>query len=131
MKNRFFRRSINTPYYFAWWTSIPIPSSKHSRNGWVHFLSFWLGLNSLSMSCGLWTTTIALTTLLNIPKIKVFAHRFNILNCSVFFFSPTCIKTFNLKEYWSYGIIREKYRGKTPKWKQLYENKEILITTYL
>ena len=79
----------------------------------------------------LWTTTIALTTLLNIPKIKVFAHRFNILNCSVFFFSPTCIKTFNLKEYWSYGIIREKYRGKTPKWKQWYENKEILISTYL
>ena len=30
---------------------IPIPNSKHSRNGWVHFLSFWLGLNSLPMSC--------------------------------------------------------------------------------
>ena len=32
---------------------IPIPNSQRSRNGWVHFFSFWLGLNSLPRSCGL------------------------------------------------------------------------------
>ena len=51
MKNKFFRSSINTPSYFAWWTCIPKPNSKHSQNGWDSFFSFWLGLNILPMSC--------------------------------------------------------------------------------